>query len=184
MAEFRCLDFLVCQQGSAVASQSFIRPEEEQFVVYDWAANAAGKIAIFLVHALRAPRCCDLELRRRAGFASNGAKRSDIIGPVKLVERIQAFVVELAECGTVKSIRSILRDHFYLGAAVAPIFSGIRVADDAQLLNRFGIRRQHGCSTLAETIYTHAVQLVIVRRNALAIGDDLDLIFNLENLAI
>jgi hypothetical protein len=59
----------------------------------------------------------------------------------EFVEGVQARIVVFEEGAAVQLIRAVLRNDFYLRAAVATVFGGIAGRGDAHLLDRFLTRR-------------------------------------------
>jgi len=70
-----------------------------------------------------------------------------------------------------------------LRTGVASVFSAVVVRTDANFLYGFFVGRDHGGAAPCEAVHFDAVDLVVVRGVALAVGVDLHLIFGLENAA-
>jgi hypothetical protein len=75
----------------------------------------------------------------------------------------------------------VLRYDPYRSAAVASILGGIRARGHLHFFDGFLTRRDHGGSAPCLAIHAGAVDLKIIRREPLSIGDDRDLILRSEN---
>ena len=78
-------------------------------------------------------------------------------------------------------VRSVLRNNFDLRARVAAAFRAVRVGGDTNFFHRLFVRRNHRCAAPCEAVHFDAVDLVVVRGVALAVGVNLHLIFGLKD---
>src|SRR5690349_21035811 len=168
LTELLRLDNRVCMDCWIILPHSLVGKEKEQFIVDYRAADAPTKLAEQIVHAAK------------AGVVLVGMSKRAAI----LVEGVQTRTVELEKSASVISVGAALGSHFYLRTRIAAVLGGISARQDLDFIHRFRVRGDNRCAAPAQTVRAHAVNHVVVCRNALAIRNNLNLVFNLEDLAV
>ncbi len=108
-------------------------------------------------------------------------KLAVIVVHSNFVVGIPVGILIVEETRTMQAVRAAFGDNFHLRSRAATILGGIGVRNNRDFLHRILIGRDDRSTSVPEAVDADAVDGEVVRSRTLAVGNDLNLVFNLEN---